>query len=175
MTKPFGAERRLGYDRNEERLNIFRNHSSGHWGLNNRPMKASIGLRIKTYVLIVCMITLAPLGNVCLSKGMKGISIVKNWSAGGLLGMLAKILISPYIWLGIALLLGFFVSYMLILTWADYSYVQPTSSFSFAIVALWSYLLLGEYVSPLRWAGIAVICLGVFIVGHTHPRTTEKT
>jgi len=137
-------------------------------------MNGSTGLRIKTYVLIACIITMAPLGNVCLGKGMKGIGFVKHWSAAELLGMLGKILSSPYIWLGITLLLGFFVSYMLILTWADYSYVQPTSSFSFAVVAFWSYLLLGEYVSPLRWAGIAVISLGVFIVGHTHPRTTEK-
>ena len=137
-------------------------------------MKSTIGLRIKTYALIACMITLAPLGNVCLSKGMKGIGFIKNWSTAELLGMLGKILTSPFIWLGIALLLGFFVSYMLILTWADYSYVQPTSSFSFAIVAIWSYLLLGEYVSPLRWAGIAIISLGVFVVGHTHPQTTGK-
>ena len=28
-------------------------------------------------------------------------------------------------------------------------------------------------VSPLRWLGIAVICLGVVVVGRTHPNTTE--
>jgi len=36
------------------------------------------------------------------------------------------------------------------------------------------HLMLGERISPLRWAGIAVICLGVFVVGRTHPRTTER-
>jgi len=41
-------------------------------------------------------------------------------------------------------------------------------------VATLSYFILGETVPPLRWAGILVICVGVFIVGHTHPRTTEK-
>jgi hypothetical protein len=29
-------------------------------------------------------------------------------------------------------------------------------------------------VPTLRWIGIFVICAGVFIVGLTHPRTTEK-
>jgi len=86
-----------------------------------------------------------------------------------------RILTSGYIWLGIACLLAFFVSYMLVLTWADFSYVQPASSFSFAVVALLGYFLLGESVNALRWAGIAVICAGVFIVGRTHPSTTEKT
>src|SRR6266403_609330 len=42
------------------------------------------------------------------------------------------------------------------------------------IACLLSYFLLGETEPPLRWAGILVICVGVFIVGHTHPRTTEK-
>jgi drug/metabolite transporter (DMT)-like permease len=76
--------------------------------------------------------------------------------------------------MGIVCLLAFFAAYMLILTWADYSYVQPASAFSYAVVAILGLLLLGEKVSLLRWAGIAVICLGVLIVGHTHPRTTEK-
>jgi len=85
-----------------------------------------------------------------------------------------SIVTSGYIWLGIACLLTFFVAYMLVLTWADYSYVQPASSFAYAVVALLGYFLLGETVPPLRWAGIFVICVGVFVVGHTHPRTTEK-
>jgi drug/metabolite transporter (DMT)-like permease len=61
---------------------------------------------------------------------------------------------------------------MLVLTWADYSYVQPASSVAYAVVALLGYLILGEAISPLRWLGIAVICVGVFVVGRTDPRTT---
>jgi drug/metabolite transporter (DMT)-like permease len=33
--------------------------------------------------------------------------------------------------------------------------------------------MLGERVSPLRWTGIALISLGVFVVGRTNPRTAE--
>ena len=105
---------------------------------------------------------------------MKGIGSAKNWQLGDLLHVLISVITSGYIWLGIACLLAFFVAYMLVLTWADYSYVQPASSFSYAVVAVLSYFLLGEAVPPLRWAGILIICVGVFIVGHTHPRTTEK-
>jgi len=120
------------------------------------------------------MVMFAPLGNVLLSKGMKGIGSAKTWAPGDVLHILFRILSSGYIWLGIACLLSFFIVYMLVLTWADYSYVQPASSFSYAVVATLSYFILGETVPPLRWAGILVICVGVFIVGHTHPRTTEK-
>jgi drug/metabolite transporter (DMT)-like permease len=137
-------------------------------------MKASPGLHFKTFVLILFMVLFGPLGNVLLSKGMKGIGSAKNWAPADVLPILVKILTSGYIWLGIAFLLAFFVAYMLVLTWADYSYVQPASAFSYAVVALLSYFLLGEAVPALRWAGIAVICLGVFVVGRTPPRTTEK-
>ena len=137
-------------------------------------MKDSPGLHVKTYVFILFIVLFAPLGNVLLSKGMKGVGSAKNWAPGDIFHILGSIITSGYIWLGIACLLTFFVAYMLVLTWADYSYVQPASSFSYAVVAMLSYLLLGETVPPLRWIGIFVICAGVFIVGHTHPRTTEK-
>lgn len=138
-------------------------------------MKDSPGLHFKTYVLILLMVLFAPLGNVLLSKGMKEIGSAKNWVPADAFHILVRIITSGYIWLGIACLLAFFVAYMLVLTWADYSYVQPASAFSYAVVALLSYFLLGEIVPPLRWAGIAVICVGVLVVGRTPPRTTEKT
>jgi drug/metabolite transporter (DMT)-like permease len=81
---------------------------------------------------------------------------------------------SVSIWLGIASLVTFFVAYLLVLSWADYSFVQPASSIAYGIVALLGYLMLGEKVSPLRWAGIAIICLGVFVVGRTNPRSTGQ-
>ena len=137
-------------------------------------MKDSPGLHLKTYILILFIVLFAPLGNVLLSKGMKGVGSAKNWALGDLFHIFVSIVTSGYIWLGIACLLTFFVAYMLVLTWADYSYVQPASSFAYAVVALLGYVLLRETVPPLRWAGIFVICVGVFIVGHTHPRTTGK-
>lgn len=138
-------------------------------------MKDSPGLHLKTYLLILFIVIFAPLGNVLLSKGMKSVGSATNWAPGELVHILLRILSSGFIWLGIASLLTFFVAYMLVLTWADYSYVQPASSFSYAVVALLGYFLLGEVVSPLRWLGIGVICVGVFIVGRTHPRTTETS
>ena len=74
--------------------------------------------------------------------------------------------------LGIAGQLAFFVAYSLALSWADYSYVQPASSVAYVVVAILGIVMLHESVSPLRWLGIGVICLGVVVVGRTHPNTT---
>ena len=78
------------------------------------------------------------------------------------------------IWLGITSLLLFFLAYLLVLSWADYSYVQPASATGYFFVALLGYLLLGEVIPRMRWVGVLVICVGVLLVGGTPPRTTEQ-
>jgi uncharacterized membrane protein len=137
-------------------------------------MKEAEGFHLKTYLMIACIAIFSPLGNVLLGKGMKDVGSAREWSPSALPHVLARIFSSPYIWLGVASLLTFFVAYMLVLTWADYSYVQPSSSLAYAVTGILSYFLLGEVITPLRWLGIAVICVGVFVVGHTAPRTTER-
>jgi drug/metabolite transporter (DMT)-like permease len=123
--------------------------------------------------MLLIMIVFAPLGNVMLGKGMKNVGTVATWAPSELLRIASRVFISGYIWLGVASLLTFFVAYMLILSWADFSYVQPASSVALLVVALLGYFYLRERISPLHWAGIVVICLGVFVVGNTPPRTTE--
>ncbi len=131
-------------------------------------------LRAKTYVLLVLIVGFASVGNVLLSKGMKQIGAVNDWSAAALAGLLGRTLSNATIWLGIGSLLLFFVFYLLVLSWADYSYVLPASAAGYAVVPLLGYIVLGEAVTSARWAGVALICLGVALVGRTPPRTTEQ-
>jgi len=122
--------------------------------------------------MILISITLGPLGNVFLGKAMKNIGLIAFGGIRDLIPIASRVLTSGYIWLGISCLLGFFIVHMLLLTWADYSYVQPATSLSYLSISILSYLLLGERISPLRWLGVTVICLGVFLVGRTSPSTT---
>jgi drug/metabolite transporter (DMT)-like permease len=137
-------------------------------------MESHKRLHLKTFLMIGIIVLAGPLGNVLLGKGMKTVGAVTVSSPSDLLHLFIRVFTTGSIWLGIASLLTFFLAYMLVLSWADYSYVQPASSFAYAVVAILSVVLLGEAVSPVRWLGIAIICLGVFVVGQTHPSTTEK-
>lgn len=130
-------------------------------------------LHLKTSILIVIMVSVAPLGDMFLGKGMKQVGPMPDFAPGGIFDFFYRAFTSETVWLGISLLLAFFVAYLLVLSWADYSYVLPASSISTLVVALLARFVLHETVRPLRWAGVAIICLGVFTVGHTHPRTTE--
>jgi drug/metabolite transporter (DMT)-like permease len=130
------------------------------------------GRHFKTYFLILLVIIFSPLGNVLLSTGMKEVGPMTFHSASQFFGAFAQVFTSGAIWLGIASLLVYFISYMLVLSWADYSYVQPATAMGYVIVALLGHFVLHETVTPLRWIGISLIFLGVLVVGHTPPRTT---
>ncbi len=143
-----------------------------HWRVSRR-MTSSQGLHLKTYVLILFIILFAPMGNVLLSKGMKNVGAVAWQNPESLGHIFVQIFTSPYVWLGIGSLLLFFIAYLLVLSWADYSFVQPASATSYAVVALLGHFALKETISPMRWLGVLVICSGVLVVGNTHPRTTE--
>jgi drug/metabolite transporter (DMT)-like permease len=136
-------------------------------------MKSVSEFHLKTYILIFFVVIFAPAGNVLLSKGMKTVGPISFHSPGDVLRLCLTVFTSPFIWLGIGFLLMFFVSYLLVLSWADYSFVQPASASSFGVVALLGHFALKEPISPTRWLGVVIICLGVLAVGNTHPRTTE--
>jgi drug/metabolite transporter (DMT)-like permease len=125
----------------------------------------------RTYSLIGFVVFFSSLGNVLLSKGMKEIGEISSYSPSVLFSVFLKTFSSPMIWLGIASLLVFFVCYLLLLSWADFSFVQPVCAIGYAGVAILSYFLLGEIISPMRWVGVLFICGGVALVSGTEPRT----
>lgn len=137
-------------------------------------MKLPHRLHGKTIFLIGLMAIFGSLGDVLLRKGMKQIGAVSNWRPDALLTTFERTFRSGSIWLGISSLLLFFIAYLLVLSWADYSYVQPASATGYLFVAVLGYLLLGEVVPWMRWIGVLVICIGVLLVGGTPPRTTEE-
>jgi drug/metabolite transporter (DMT)-like permease len=130
-------------------------------------------LQSKTFLMILVMVLAGPVGNVLLGMGMKAVSPLIFWPPAQLLHSGLKVFATLPIWFGILSLITFFVAYMLVLSWADYSFVQPVSSVAYGVVALLGWLVLGEKVSALRWTGIAIICLGVFVVSRTGSQATR--
>ena len=107
-----------------------------------------------------------------LSEGMKGAGELDISHLASLAAGAVRVLTSGTIWLGIVMMLGFMICHMLVLSMADYSFVMPFSAIAYALVPLFGYLFLHEHVSATRWAGIALIFLGVLMINRTPPRTT---
>ena len=131
--------------------------------------------QIRTYVFLVLMVAFGSVGSILLSKGMKEIGEVNPWAAAAMAAAFFKVLTSGWIWLGIGFQLLFLVSFLLVLSWADYSYVFPASAIGYAVVALLGYAVLGERVSLARWLGVGLICLGVTLVGRTPTSTRDRS
>src|SRR6202040_16838 len=134
-------------------------------------MGHELRIRIKTLVMILAMVVCANTGDLMLKRGMTQIGAVEI-SAAGLRHALLMTITSRTIWIGILFLAGFTLSYMTVLSWADYSYVMPAGAFGYATLTLLAVLFLHESVSPRRWIGVILICFGVLLVSQTKPRTT---
>lgn len=129
-------------------------------------------LRFKTLVMVLLMVVCANTGDLMLKRGMSQIGEV-TISFSGLLHTFVSTLHNGTIWLGILFLIGFTFSYMTAVSWADYSYVMPAGAFGYAIQTMLAVLVLHEVVTPRRWVGVAMICIGVLLVGQTKPNTTD--
>lgn len=134
-------------------------------------LTGDLRLRIKTMVMILAMVVCANVGDLMLKRGMTQIGAVPI-SVVGVTHAFALTVSNGTIWIGILFLSGFMFSYMTVLSWADYSYVMPAGAFGYALLTLLAVVFLHESVSPRRWIGVALICLGVLLVGQTRPSTT---
>jgi drug/metabolite transporter (DMT)-like permease len=123
----------------------------------------------RQYMILALVAICAPVGDTCLSRGMTNLPSISLAHPATLIAAV----FTPWIAVGIALLIGFFASYLTALSWADLTFVLPATAFGNVIVALFARFWLHESISIERWAGIALITLGVSFVARG-PSLTER-
>jgi drug/metabolite transporter (DMT)-like permease len=127
-------------------------------------------LNFRKYLVLAGVTVFASAGDALLSHGMKQTGNISLHHLQSVIFALAN----PWVAAGILLLLAFFASYTSALSWADLTYVLPATSLGYVLLALVAKFALHEQVSPLRWAGIALITGGVgFVAGG--PALTEHS
>jgi len=134
----------------------------------------SKSLRARTNLFIVFIVLFNPLGNTFLREGMNRTGAPARWTSQALALFFWRAFQSGSVWIGMCLLMLFLICYMLVLSWADYSYVLPASAISYVVVALLGSVVLGEHVPFERWIGIGLICAGAALVGRTSPVTGRE-
>src|ERR1700687_1561116 len=98
-------------------------------------------LRIKTLVMVCAMVVCANAGDLLLKRAMLQIGAVEL-SGAGIAHAFRMTVTSGTLWVGIFFLCGFMLSYMTVLSWADYSYVMPAGAFVLAFLPLlWVFFL----------------------------------
>ena len=128
---------------------------------------------MKTRVCLLIIIVANALGNVLLSYGMHQVGSIASYSPLTLVRSALRAAANPFVLAGVGFLIVFFIAHMIVLSWADLSYVLPMTAVGYILVTVLSWWWLGEQVRPLRWLGTIVIIAGVSLVGRTPHRTTE--
>ena len=124
----------------------------------------------RKHLVLIAIVVLGACGNVSLARGMKAVGnlTLSHWSR------MFTALLNPWVIGGILLLIGFLASYLTALSWADLTFVLPATAVGYILMALLGKLFLHEMVTPSRWAGIALISVGVGLVAGS-PVLTPKT
>ncbi len=122
---------------------------------------------LKTFVLVVIATVIGGTGHVMLSKGMKAVGDLTESAADRLAPMIGHAVSSPWVLLGVALQACFFFMYLALLSRAALTQVLPMTALDYIVVALLAQAFLAEAVTPVRWAGIACITVGVVLVSQS--------
>lgn len=121
------------------------------------------------FILLFASIFLAVVGQLLLKKGMWTVGIVYfHWSK--LWPTFLKTFSNFYVISGFTLFVLSALLWLTVLSRLDISKAYPMVALGYILVLLaskWGIIITQEAVSPIRWIGALVICLGVLLISRS--------
>ncbi|KAF0215903.1 MAG: hypothetical protein FD174_3913 [Geobacteraceae bacterium] len=119
---------------------------------------------LKTLIIMILAVTAGTVGDLLLAKGMKEMGDISAMNLRGILQVAFQALTTPKLIIGTAMLSVFFFLWLAVLSWEDLSVALPMQALNYVLVAFLSQYFLGEVVTPMRWAGTILVCVGVLLI-----------
>lgn len=119
---------------------------------------------LKTVIVMLLAVTAGTIGDILLAKGMKEMGDISAMNLRGILNVAYQALTTPKLIIGTAMLAVFFFLWLAVLSWEDLSVALPMQALNYVLVVFLSQYFLGEVVSPTRWAGTILVCIGVILI-----------
>jgi len=119
---------------------------------------------LKTVLVMLAAITAGAVGDIFLTQGMKSSGDISLMGLRQIIDTVVKALTNWRLIVGTAMQAVYFGLWLAVLSWEDLSVALPMQALSYIAVAFLAQWYLGENVSPMRWAGICLICFGVALV-----------
>ena len=116
---------------------------------------------MKSAILIAIIVLADSAGDVFITKGMKQVGEITTLNPRILLTTAKKVVTNRNFLYALFFFAITFFSFLTILSWADLSFVFPATSLVYVVSTLGAKFVLKETVTLQRWAGIALVCLGV--------------
>ena len=119
---------------------------------------------LRTVFLVLIIVVSTSLGDVLITRGLRRVGEVTWASARSVFAYGKKLFATVAFQGGVFFIALSFIAFMIVLSWADLSYVVPATSISYVLTTLGARFYLKENISPLRWAGTVFVCLGVALI-----------
>jgi drug/metabolite transporter (DMT)-like permease len=116
------------------------------------------------YVLLPMIMLAGTAGELCMARAMKSLGETTDFSPAGIARVVLRAAQVGWMWLAILLMATGFFSLLGMLSIANVSFVVPVTAFSYVIGTLGGKLFLREQVTPQRWSGVLLVCVGVTLV-----------
>ncbi len=113
--------------------------------------------------LILLGVLLNATAQLCLKQGMRQVGHFA-FALNNLAPIGFKVALNPFVFAGLVCYVVSVVVWLLALSRVEVSYAYPLLSVGYVVTAFAGQLFFGEALGPMRWAGILVICLGVYLV-----------
>jgi drug/metabolite transporter (DMT)-like permease len=115
-------------------------------------------------ILFLLIILAGTAGELCVARAMSAVGEVTEFHPAAILRTLIQALKNVWMWIGIGLMAMAFFALLGALSLENVSFVVPVTALNYVVGALGGKLFLGEKVTPKRWAGVLLVCVGVTLV-----------
>ena len=119
---------------------------------------------LKTLVVMLLAITAGAVGDIFLKQGIASVGDISAMGFRQILKTMISCLTNWRLIIGTAMQAVYFGLWLAVLSWEDLSVALPMQALSYIAVAFLAKWYLAEDVTPMRWAGIILICAGVAMV-----------
>ncbi len=115
-------------------------------------------------VLLFFVVVSGTGGEICVTRAMKRVGEVTDFRPLAIVRVILRALKVPWMWIGVGMMALAFFSLLAVLSIENVSFVVPVTALNYAAGALGGKFFLGERVTPRRWAGVLIVCIGVTLV-----------
>lgn len=119
---------------------------------------------LKVLIAMTIAAAAAAVGQIFVRQGMQQVGALEQYAPLALMGYFGRALLNPYVVIGTVLNGVFYFLFLAALSWTDVTVVLPMTALEFGMAAILAVLLLNEVVPTMRWAGIALVIAGVFLI-----------
>lgn len=115
-------------------------------------------------ILLFLVVASGTGGEICVTRAMKHVGEVTDFRPLALVRFIFRAMKLPWMWIGVSMMALAFFSLLAVLSIENVSFVVPVTALNYAAGALGGKFFLGERVTPRRWTGVLLVCLGVTLV-----------